>query len=125
MGWLSHGDAALMNRLNASSFKDEERGVSRTHIKVSSSSITSGVLLVTPIAAITGASVWRHWTTADIIHSTTEYVDQLPKLVDDIIAFREDHGNFPLSEDALKCLELFPEGHEVQVHIIHTSRTLA
>jgi len=38
-----------------------------------------------------------------------------------IIAFREDHGDFPFSEDALKYLRLFPKGHEAQVHILHIS----
>jgi len=69
--------------------------------------------------------IWWHWTTVGIIHSATECVDQLPKLVDDMIAFREDHGNFPLSEDALKYLRLFPESHQTQVNILPTLGALA
>lgn len=67
--------------------------------------------------------IWKHWTTSGIISSAVECANQLPKLVDDMIAFREDHGNFPLSEDALKYLELFPGAHRWQVPILSTSRT--
>jgi len=64
-------------------------------------------LVLLNLARAVARYIWRHWTTPGLVSSMLDRLEQSQKLVDDMKAFQQDYGNFPLSQDTLGHLDGF------------------